>query len=153
MDCQWHFSMEFHLRDFWCVSVCPSTHVGTCIHTLKHVPASEANRKDPNPKDNSLLRKDTSACEGFRSTCAASFSYRGVVARVRATSFATQRTSDRSSICMIWFNVPDMSMHVGMKATCTRRVTAAQAGANPPASSGGGRRAFTIFQETQEIRY
>ena len=32
-------------------------------------------KQNPNPKDNSLIKKDTSAYKGFRSTFAALFSY------------------------------------------------------------------------------
>ena len=32
-------------------------------------------QRDPNPKDNSLVGKETSTCKGFHSTFAALFSY------------------------------------------------------------------------------
>ena len=44
--------------------------------------------RDPNPKDNSFITKETSTYERFQSTFAALFSYYGVVSpRVRVPSF------------------------------------------------------------------
>ena len=38
-------------------------------------PVIRSKQRDPNPKDNSFVRKDTSTCKGFHSTFAAFFSY------------------------------------------------------------------------------
>ena len=53
-------------------------------------------RRDPNPKDNSSIRKEASTYKGFHSTFAASFSYEGVFVRVRVPLFAARRTSSAS---------------------------------------------------------
>ena len=59
-------------------------------------PQNEAIRskeRDPNSKDNSLIRKETSTHKGFRSTFVALFSYSGAFVRVRVPLFATQATN------------------------------------------------------------
>ena len=48
-------------------------------------------QRDPNPKGNSLVRKETSTYKGFHSMFAALFSYQGVVVRIRVPLFAAQR--------------------------------------------------------------
>ena len=52
--------------------------------------AVRSKQRDPNPKDNSLIRKETSTYKGFHSTFAAWSSYQGVVVRLRVPLFATQ---------------------------------------------------------------
>ena len=46
-------------------------------------------QRDPDPKDNSLVGKETSTCKGFHSAFAALLSYSGVFLRVRVPLFAT----------------------------------------------------------------
>ena len=46
-------------------------------------------QRDPNPEDNSLIRKDTSTYEGSHSTFAAVLSYYGASVRVRVPLFAS----------------------------------------------------------------
>ena len=70
----------------------------TCYATLAQPESGtfiSSKHRDPNPKDNSLIRKDTSKYKGFHSTFAALFSYSGVSVRVRVPLFATH------FICMI----------------------------------------------------
>lgn len=47
-------------------------------------------QRDPNPKDNSLTRKETFTYKGFHDTVAALFSCEGVVVRIRVPVFATR---------------------------------------------------------------
>ena len=47
-------------------------------------------QRDTIPKDNSLIRMETSTYNGFHSTSAALFAYSGVVVGVRVPLFATQ---------------------------------------------------------------
>ena len=48
-------------------------------------------QRDPNPKDDSLIRKETSTYKGPHAMFAALLSYQGVVVRVRVPLLATQR--------------------------------------------------------------
>ena len=48
-------------------------------------------QRDPDPKDDSFVRKEPSACKGFHYTSAASFSHKEAFVRVRAPLFATER--------------------------------------------------------------
>ena len=58
---------------------------------------SNINSRDPNPKDNSLMREQLSTYKGFHSTLAALFSHEGVVVRVRVPLFATHER--RAAAC------------------------------------------------------
>ena len=74
----------------------------TCAAT----PHLRSKQRDPNPKDNSLLRKETSTYKGFHSTSAALFSYCRVVARVRVPLFATRHqhsATTKQGLLMCYF--------------------------------------------------
>ena len=60
-----------------------SANIIMMMHTFR------GKQRDPNPKDNSLVRKETPTYKGFHSTLAALFSYEWAVARVRVPLSAT----------------------------------------------------------------
>ena len=57
--------------------------------TTMMITTIRSKQRDPNPKDNSFTRKETSTRKGFLSTVAAWLSYEGVFVRVRVSLFAT----------------------------------------------------------------
>ena len=57
---------------------------------ISHILLIRGKQRDPNPKYNSLIRKQSSTSEGLHSTLAALCSSQGVVVRVRVPLFATQ---------------------------------------------------------------
>ena len=61
-----------------------------------------ASQRDPNPKDNSLTRREPSTYDkGLHSTSAALSSYQSIVVRVRAPLFAARRRQDSTPQCYI----------------------------------------------------
>ena len=94
-----------HTYTYTCIDVCTCIDVQTYIHY--EVPAEGSGRlgsgaapqvrskqRDPNPQDNSLIRKETSTNKGFRSTFAALFSYYGVFVGVRVPLCAAHQGHD-----------------------------------------------------------
>ena len=57
-------------------------------------------QRDPNPKDSSLIGKETSTYKGFQSMFAALLSYSGVAVRVRAPLCLLPTSFVRSDICL-----------------------------------------------------